>query len=45
VGVIVVPVVVGVFVCVGDVVVGVGVGMVGHGFLLGDFCRDEAFLV
>jgi len=45
VGVIVVPVVVGVFVSVGDGVVGVGVGMVGHGFLLGDFCRDEAFLV
>jgi hypothetical protein len=43
--VIVVPVVVGVFVSVGDGVVGVGVGMVGHGFLLGDFCRDEAFLV
>jgi hypothetical protein len=45
VGVIVVPVVVGMFVGVGDGVVSVGVRMVGHGVLLGDFNRDEALLV
>ena len=43
--VIVVPVVVGVFVRVGDGVVGVGVRMLGHGLLLGDFYRAEALLV